>query len=164
MPRTRSAFPPRLAATLGALAALATFAAARPLAAQGAAADDSVEVAGTVAKFHEALRRGDSTAALALLDPAATILESGAVETVADYRGHHLPDDIAFAQAVTSTRGPMRVTIRGDVAWATSRSETTGAYRGKPVSSTGAELMVLTRMPHGWRISAIHWSSRRRTS
>jgi hypothetical protein len=28
------------------------------------------------------------------------------------------------------------------------------------VNSAGAELMVLTRMPDGWRISAVHWSSR----
>jgi hypothetical protein len=30
------------------------------------------------------------------------------------------------------------------------------------VNSIGAELMVLTRMMDGWKISAIHWSSRTR--
>jgi hypothetical protein len=48
------------------------------------------------------------------------------------------------------------------VAWVVGTSTTRGEYRGRPVNSAGAELMVLTRTPHGWRIAAIHWSSRRR--
>jgi uncharacterized GH25 family protein/ketosteroid isomerase-like protein len=126
------------------------------------AAGDSAEVARTVGRFHEALARGDSAAALALLAPGATILESGGVETVAEYRAHHLPADIAFARAVPNVRGPVRVTVRGDVAWAASTSETKGEYRGRAVNSVGAELMVLTRDAAGWRIGAIHWSSRAR--
>ena len=66
---------------------------------------DSAAVAAVVGGFHDALARGDSAAALALLAPDVRILESG-----------------------------------------------------------GVELMVLTRTAGGWRISAIHWSSRRRTS
>jgi ketosteroid isomerase-like protein len=46
------------------------------------------------------------------------------------------------------------------VAWATSTSTARGEFRGRPVNSEGAELMVLTRTPEGWKISAIHWSSR----
>ena len=131
---------------------------------QPAANSDSVEVVRTVGRFHAALARGDSAAALALLAPGATILESGSVETVAEYRAHHLPSDIDFARAVPATRGPVRVTVRGDAAWAVSTSETKGEFRGRPVNSAGAELMVLTRTADGWRIGAIHWSSRRRTS
>ena len=127
-------------------------------------ASDSADVVSTVTHFHQALARGDGVAALALLDPTATILESGATETVAEYRAHHLQSDIAYARAVPSTRGPMRVRVQGDVAWTASSSETKGEFRGRPVSSAGAESMVLTRMPQGWRIVAIHWSSRRRTS
>jgi ketosteroid isomerase-like protein len=52
--------------------------------------------------------------------------------------------------------------VRGDVAWVVGTSTTRGEYRGRPVDSAGAELMVLTRTPQGWRIAAIHWSSRRR--
>lgn len=127
------------------------------------AADDSAEVAATVARYHEALARGDSATALALLAPHATILESGGTETVAQYRGHHLPSDIEFARAVPSVRSATRVTVRGDVAWAVSTSVTEGQFRGRAVNSAGAELMVLERAPGGWRIVAIHWSSRRRT-
>ena len=131
---------------------------------QPAAQGDSAAVAAAVHAFHAALARGDSAQALALLAPGATILESGGVETVAEYRGHHLPADIDFARAVPATRSPVRVTVRGDAAWAVSTSETKGEFRGRAVNSAGAELMVLTRTADGWRISAIHWSSRRRTS
>lgn len=124
--------------------------------------EDSANVAHTVQHFHEALEKGDSTGALALLAPNAVILESGGVETRDEYRSHHLPGDIAFARAVKSVRSPMNVTVRADVAWASSTSTTQGEYRGRPINSLGAELVVLTRSPDGWRINAIHWSSRQR--
>jgi ketosteroid isomerase-like protein len=126
---------------------------------------DSAAVARTVVRFHEALAAGDSAGALALLAPDATVLESGGVETRDEYRGHHLPSDIGFARAVQSARGPVRVTVRGDVAWAVSTNTARGEYRGRAVNSAGAELMVLTRAAEGapgWRIRAIHWSSRAR--
>ncbi len=132
--------------------------------APAAAPGDSAEVAATVERYHAALAAGDSAAALALLAPDAVILESGGIETREEYRAHHLPADIAFAQAVPGERDPIRVTVRGDVAWAVSARTTRGDYRGRSIDSAGAELMVLTRTPEGWRISAIHWSSRARRS
>jgi ketosteroid isomerase-like protein len=123
---------------------------------------DSAEVAHTVGRYHEALGRGDSIAALALLAPDAVILESGGRESVAEYRAHHLPADIEFARGVPESRSPIRVVVRGDAAWATSTTTTKGTFRGRAVDSVGAELMVLTRTADGWRIAAIHWSSRRR--
>lgn len=127
------------------------------------AQSDSAAAASVVEQFHRALAAGDSVAALALLAPEATILESGGVETRTEYRGHHLPGDIEFARAVRSERGPVRVTVRGDVAWTVSTSTTQGEFRGRQINSTGAELMVLTRSTRGeWQIAAIHWSSRSR--
>jgi ketosteroid isomerase-like protein len=123
---------------------------------------DSAEVAEVVSRYHRALATSDSAAALRLLAPDAVILESGGAETVAEYREHHLPADIAFAVAVPSTRTVTRVTLRGDVAWVASTSVTRGEFRGRAVNSAGAELMVLTRTTEGWKISAIHWSSRAR--
>jgi hypothetical protein len=76
---------------------------------------------------------------------------------------HHLPADIEYARAVPSTPSALRVTVQGDVAWVVSTSEATGTFRGRAVSAVGAELMVLDRSAKGWRIRAIHWSSRRRT-
>ena len=128
----------------------------------GAQSRDSADVAAAVHAYDRALREGDSTAALALLAPDAVILESGGIETREEYRSHHLPGDIAYARAVPSESGPVHVRVRGDVAWAWSTSSSQGEYRGRQINSAGAELMVLVRTPTGWKISAIHWSSRAR--
>ena len=126
------------------------------------AGGDSAAVAATVQRFHAALAAGDSAAALALLAPDAVILESGGIESRDEYRAHHLPADIGFARAVPSQRGATRVKVQGSVAWAVTSSTTQGTYRERAINSTGAELMVLTREPDGWRIRSIHWSSRTR--
>jgi ketosteroid isomerase-like protein len=126
------------------------------------AAQDSLNVANVVHAYDRALRTGDSTAALALLTDDAVILESGGLETREEYRSHHLPSDIEFAQAVEATQSPLRVKVRGDVAWVASTSVAQGQFRGRPVNSVGAELMILNRGADGWRIAAIHWSSRSR--
>jgi ketosteroid isomerase-like protein len=133
--------------------------AALPLAAQ---ASDSAAVAATVRAYHAALAVGDSLAALGLLAPDAVILESGGMESRAEYRSHHLSADIEFARAVPSVRGEIAVTVEGDVAWASSTSTTEGMLGERRINSSGAELMVMARTPEGWRIRAIHWSSRNR--
>ncbi len=132
---------------------------ALPLAAQPAA-NESAEVAAVVDRFHAALAAGDSMAALQLLADDAVMLEAGSVETRAEYGKNHLPADIEFEKGVSTKRSPIRVIVRGDTAWATSTSEVVGTFQGKPVNFVGAESMVLTREPAGWRIRAIHWSSR----
>ena len=123
---------------------------------------DSAEVASVVHRYHHALAAGDSVAALALLTADAVILESGGMETRAEYRSHHLPADIEFARAIASERSEVGVRVQGDAAWASSTSTTQGEFRGRQINSAGAELMVLVRTPDGWRIAAIHWSSRAR--
>ena len=130
---------------------------ARPAATQSA---DHAAVLATVRSFHDALARGDSAAALSLLAVDVRILESGGLETRDEYRSGHLPGDINFARAVPSTRAEPMVTVAGDVAWVVGTSRTTGTYRDRQINSAGAELMVLSRTPDGWRIRAIHWSSR----
>jgi ketosteroid isomerase-like protein len=121
---------------------------------------DSAAVAAVVERYHRALNQGDSVAAVAQLADDAIIVESGTVESLEEYRSHHLPADIAFARAVKGTRSPVRVLVRGDVAWTTATSTVKGKVRNKSVNSTGAELMVLTRSKGDWKINAIHWSSR----
>lgn len=122
---------------------------------------DSAAVAATIGDFHDALARGDSTAAMEHLAPGARILEGGGIETREEYAGHHLPADMAFARAVPRDRGALDVTVHGDVAWVTSTSRTRGTYRDREIDSRGAELVVLRRGEDGaWRIEAVHWSSR----
>jgi ketosteroid isomerase-like protein len=125
-------------------------------------ASDSADVVGALAKFHGALAAGDTAGALALLGADALIVESGAVQTRADYQAHHLAADIEFARAVPSTRTVTRVTVQGDAAWVVSTSVTQGQTNGRQVNSAGAELAVLRRTGTGWQITAVHWSSRTR--
>lgn len=126
------------------------------------ATSDSAEIVRVVDRFHTGLATGDTVAVLRLLAPDVVVQESGGVETLAEYQSHHLPGDMAFARAVERDRSPIRVQVNGDVAWATSTSTTVGEYRGRAINAQGAELMVLRRDPEGWRIVAIHWSSRAR--
>jgi ketosteroid isomerase-like protein len=121
---------------------------------------DSAAVVATVDRFHAALAAGDSAAVADLLAPDVIILESGVQETREEYLGGHLHGDIAFARAVPRERGPIRAVVEGDVAWTTSTSVARGEFRGREINSAGVELMVLRRAPGGWRIAAIHWSSR----
>jgi len=123
---------------------------------------DSADVAAALSRFHAALAAGDSATALTLLSPDLEVLESGGIESLADYRAHHLAADIEFARSVSSTRKLIRVTVRGDVAWVVSESTTQGQSAGRTINSVGAELAVLRRGTTGWRIAAIHWSSRNR--
>jgi ketosteroid isomerase-like protein len=136
---------------------------ASPVMAQ-TASRDSASVAATIAEFHTALAGGDSSRALRLLAADVTVLEAGGIETLADYRSRHLAADIRFAQAVPSSRAAPRIVVQGDVAWAVSTSETVGSMDGRAINSVGAELMILSREGTGWRIRAIHWSSRRRAA
>lgn len=130
-----------------------------PVQAQSATADTAA-VASTVRAFHDALARADAATALRLLAPDAVILENGSRETREEYGAHHLQADIQFAQEVPAHRTGIRVTVTGDAAWVISTSTMRGSLRGKPVNSTGTELVVLTRAEAGWVIRAVHWSSR----
>jgi ketosteroid isomerase-like protein len=124
-------------------------------------AADSTAIVATIEQFHASLARGDSGSAARLLAPELVVMESGGVEHLADYLSHHLGTDIEFAKSVPSQRTVVSVAQQGDVAWVVGTSVTHGTFRDRPISSNGAELMVLTRSGSGWLIRAIHWSSRR---
>lgn len=123
---------------------------------------DSVAIVQILDRFQAALYAGDSSAVLNMLAPDAVILEGGGIETLAEYRKQHLPADIRHAKSTTRKAGPTSVRVMGSVAWAWSTAETTGTSQGQTTRSVGAELAVLSRTADGWRIQAIHWSSRRR--
>jgi ketosteroid isomerase-like protein len=128
----------------------------------GAAAHAGDDPAAEVERFHAALASGDVATVEALLAPDAIVLESGLVESRAEYVEHHLPADIAFSRAVAQVRSDVRVVREGSVAWVSARSAADGELRGRVVRSDGAELIVLARTGEGWRIRAIHWSSHER--
>ena len=134
---------------------------AAPLTAQPAG-DDSAVVSAVVSAFHAGIRSGDAAAVMQLIADDALLLEAGGVETRAEYGKNHLPADIEFEKVVATKRSPIRVVVNGNAAWASSTSEFSGTFQGRAVDSLGAELMVLSREPAGWRIRAIHWSGRAR--
>jgi ketosteroid isomerase-like protein len=132
----------------------------RAAARAGGYARDSATAVAAVERFHRAVVEADSLTALGLMTEDAVVLESGGFETRAEFRSHHLPADIEFARATRSERRVRAVTIHGDVAWVSFTSIAQGEFRSRSINSTGAELAVLVRAPSGWRISAVHWSSR----
>ena len=124
-----------------------------------AAENPELDAAATVSAFHAALKSDNPAAVMALLAPDAQILESGHSETREEYEKGHLAADMEFASTVESAREKVTTRQEGSVAWVTSTSRSTGTFKGREVNSAGAELMVLSRGPEGWRIRAIHWSS-----
>src|SRR5688572_26572395 len=80
----------------------------RPTAAQSPSAATS-EVTAVVNAFHAALKSGNAAEVMRLLAADALLLEAGAIETRAEYEKNHLPADVEFEKAITSTRGPSRV-------------------------------------------------------
>lgn len=121
---------------------------------------DTAAVAEVVHAFHRALASGDGDAARSLLSSEVRVLEGGGVETLSEYVEHHLPADMAFAEAVERERSALEVFVRGEVAWVVSDSRARGTFRDREIDSRVAELMVLARHGGEWRIEAIHWSSR----
>ncbi len=126
------------------------------------AAPDSAQVVETVERFREALAAGDSATVAALLLPDAVILEGGGLETKEEYFGHHFGADAAFLVGMDREIGDRQVRVEEDAAWVSTMSRMQGTYDEQALDLQSAELMVLRRTPQGWRIAAIHWSSRSR--
>ena len=131
-----------------------------PLAAQSTG-KDSAAVLAVVDAFHAAMTAGNASAVMQLVAPDAVFLEAGGLKrersTIESSAGRHRVREIGVHQAQPHPRRRL-----GDAAWATSTSETVGTFQGRAIDSMGIELMVLSREPGGWRIRAIHWSSRAR--
>lgn len=127
-----------------------------------AAGGDSAAVLATVTRFHDALSARDSVGAVSLLASDALILESGVVETRADYVGHHLAADMKAGQGAKRARVVLRVTLIGDAAYVVTKTTTPATNADGSNGSEMAELMVLSKSSTGWAIRTVHWSSRRR--
>src|SRR5689334_20218670 len=82
------------------------------------------DIVKVVNAFYGAISAGDNAAAMKLIAPDAVFVESGKIETRAEYEMNHLPADIDFEKQVKAERGPLRVTFQGtDTAWVISRAE-----------------------------------------
>jgi ketosteroid isomerase-like protein len=121
---------------------------------------NEAEVAAVLESFYAAIKRGDAKAAMSVIAPDALFIESGRLETRAQYEMNHLPADIDFEKQVTGKRDPLRITFEDDAAWVIATTTYDGKFEGAPVQFVSAQLMVLTRDADAWKIRSIHWSSR----
>ena len=122
------------------------------------AAEDTPKA--VVDAFHAALQGGKGEAALALLADDVLIFESGhAEQSKEEYAAGHLAADMEYEAAIKSTVTDRRLSAEGDVAWIATEGHSVGTFRGKDVNLMTTETMVLRRLPEGWRIVHIHWSS-----
>jgi ketosteroid isomerase-like protein len=149
-------------ATLRRFAVLALFLLPLFGCARGSGPEDNAAVTAVLEKFYGAMKTGDTVTAMSTIAPDAVFLESGRLETRAEYEKNHLPNDIAFEKQVTGKRGPWRVTMQGDTAWVIAMTDFVGTFDGSPVDFQSAQLAVLTRETGDWLIRSIHWSSLRR--
>jgi len=131
-----------------------------PACAPAPAVHTEAEVASVLESFYGAIKRGDATAAMSVIAPDAMFVESGTLETRAEYEKNHLPLDIDFERQITGKRGPLRVTFAGDTAWIIATTEYDGKIEDGYVSFASSQLMVLTKDADAWKIRSIHWSSR----
>ena len=125
-------------------------------------AEAEAEAKATLERFYRAMKEADTAGAMSLIAPDAVFVESGRIETRAEYEKNHLPADIAFEKQVNGVRGDMQVTIDGDTAWIIATTDFKGVFDGSPVDFISAQLAVLTRAEERWLIRSVHWSSRRR--
>ncbi len=128
--------------------------------AQGSAADSAGAVA-AVAQFHAALSAADSSRAVAVLADDAMILESGAIQTRAEYLSHHLGADMKGSAGSKAERSVVSVSMAGTTAIIVSKTIRPATGAEGSTASEMAELMVVSKTSRGWQIRAVHWSSRR---
>ena len=131
-----------------------------PACAPSAPVHTEAEVASVLESFYGAIKKGDTAAAMSVIAPDAMFVESGRLETRAEYEKNHLPLDIDFERQITGKRGPLRITFAGDTAWIIATTEYDGKIEGGQVAFASSQLMVLTKDADAWKIRAIHWSSR----
>ena len=126
-----------------------------------AKADDAAApVIAVVEAFSTALKAGDLATAGTHLAENVMILESGGVErSREEYLGGHAKHDAAFLKDAQIDVKARFARMEGDMAWVGSESELRTSSKGLPVTLNSTETMVLKRMPVGWKIVHIHWSS-----
>ena len=123
---------------------------------------DSVAAVSAVEQFHAALAAADSARAVSLLSDDVLILESGNIQTRAEYLGGHLGADMKASQGSKGERAVIKATVVGDAAYVIARTLTAPSGVAGNTGSESIELMVLSKSASGWKIRSVHWSSRRR--
>ena len=136
---------------------LVVFMAWVPACSPAPAPPSEADVKAVVDAFYGGVTAGNDKAVMQLIAPDAIFVESGKIETRAEYEANHLPADIEFESKVKAMRGPLRITFDGrDTAWVISTAE---YDEGNPEKYINTQLMILTHDTGDWRIRSISWSS-----
>lgn len=141
---------------------LATAHEAEHSAAPGAQTEDpaAAPALAVVEAFSTALKAGDLKTAGTHLAEDVLILESGGAEhSRQEYLGGHAGHDAAFLKDAQIEHKARTARIEGDLAWVGTESELRTSQKGVPVTLMSTETMLLKRVPAGWQIVHIHWSS-----
>ena len=144
------------------LASIALCATASVLGSQATNRADSAAAVAVVEQFHAALAAADSAKAVSLLADDVLIIESGHIQTRAEYLGGHLGADMRASQGSKGERTVVRVNFTPAAAYVVTKTLTPPTGAQGNTGSEMAELMIVSKLSNGWRISAVHWSSRRR--
>ena len=130
--------------------------------AQSGRAADSAAAQSIVDQYEAAMTAGDSAKAVSLLADDLLVMEAGTIETRAEYLAHHLGADIKASAGPKGERTVIKVNVVGDAAYVVTKTVRPGTGAQGSTGSELAELMVVAKTSGGWKIKAIHWSSRRR--
>ena len=129
--------------------------------AQGSATD-SAAVLAVLDQYGAAMSAGDSARAVSLLADDLLVIEAGSIQTRAEYLSHHLGADMKASAGAKGERTVVNVSVAGNVAYIVTKTVRPGTGAEGSTGSELAELMVLGKTASGWKIKAVHWSSRRR--
>ncbi len=125
-------------------------------------APTAVDAVAAVERFSTALGQGDLDKAAAELDTNVLVLESGGVErNRAEYMGSHAKSDATFLKDARVTLKRRQAHASADMAWVGSESEIHAQKGAEMLMISSTETMVLRKTDGGWKITHIHWSSRR---
>ncbi len=105
--------------------------------------------------FLDALRAGDSLKVMKLLAPEAQISEGDETQSVKQYAGHHLSEDMAFLKHCEVTVVSRTSIAAGDTARVVSETNMIGTSNGRAVRLRSREQMGLKRIDSQWKIVSI---------
>jgi uncharacterized protein (TIGR02246 family) len=127
-----------------------------------AAAETSIGTPAQVAdELYEAFRSSDPDRIKVLMADDVKIFESGRLEASLDeYASHHLAADMDFLQHLERKVTAQHVEESDALAVVTTLSLYSGIYKEVSKRLRMTETLVMKNTDEGWRIHAVHWSSK----
>ncbi|MCW5716747.1 MAG: nuclear transport factor 2 family protein [Bauldia sp.] len=136
-------------------------AAALTLAPLSAFAQNATTPTAAIDGFHQALKLGDTAAAISLLARDLVVYEFGVIDpTLEAYAFRHLPLDMDMAAATEWQLQERQVGGDGDSRWVVSTYRVTGFdAAGVALDYTVMESAFVVRTGGAFRIAHLHWST-----